>query len=50
MPYANQADRNAQARRRKEAGYCVSCGRRRVNASHCRKCRDAHNLRRRVAA
>ena len=48
MPYANQADRNDQARRRKAAGSCVSCGNKRVNANHCATCRDAHNARRRA--
>ena len=48
MPYKNQADDNAHARRHKEAGYCVSCGNQRVNASHCASCRDAHNARKRV--
>ena len=48
MPYANQADRNAQVRRRKAAGSCVTCGNKRVNATHCASCRNAHNARRRA--
>ena len=45
MPYANQADRNAQARRRIAAGYCASCGDNRINATHCAVCRDILNVR-----
>ena len=48
MPYT-KVQRAEQARRRREAGYCVSCGNKRINATHCAKCRDAHNLRRRKA-
>ena len=47
MPHKTAEARAAYARRRKEAGKCVSCGELRINATHCAKCRDIHNGKRR---
>ena len=48
MPSPDKVALAAQRRRRKAAGFCVSCGKSRVNATHCAYCQKAHNARRRA--